>query len=326
MEPSLYKLIMARGLRSPLPAKGFPEANGEHFVRRFVRHIGRATIIDFSPLLQEAESHLENKLTRTIPQVPIPLPFDTIWMEWGLRKNGDGTCPRLLGIFCVAEQEAAHDELGPDHYKQKVSFFPISTSTEYLKPYIAGKVSVWLDEQYKPIRLTGGQSSGMYTRTTFSYGWADDCYGYGEKADELNVKISDGMRRLIKTQVSLGGYFGCYALRWINAMNIHLQKEKFSKRFSRSMEQKGKRRSGGYKYYVLTIDKVGRSIRSRLLGGSRERLTRLHLRRGHFKHFTKEKPMFGNPKLVGDFWWKPAVLGDAKNGVIDKDYRAKNKQ
>ncbi len=88
------------------------------------------------------------------------------------------------------------------------------------------------------------------------------------------------------------------------------------------MEQKGKRKSSGYKYYVLTIDKAGRSIKNRLLGKSRERLTALHLRRGHFKHFTEEKPMFGKPGMFGDFWWRPAVLGDAKNGVIDKDYKA----
>ncbi len=310
MEPELYKIIMNRGLRAPLMGKDFTEVTAEHVAGRLTRHIGRATIIDFSPLFQEAESHCLYGQTLIIPQAPIPLPFDSIWMDWGPRKNSDGTPPALFGVFCTVDQESPHDEFGPECYKQKVTFLPISTSPDCLNPYLAGWVSVWLDEQYRPIEFTrmDGKSSVSRMNSLVKYNWGDD--------------IEDSMRRVIKAQLRGAAYLGCFALRWINAMNIHLQKKMFAKKFVKSMERKGKRKSGGYKYYVLTIDKAGQGKRSRRGGVSQERLTALHLRRGHFKHFTEEKPMFGKAGRFGDFWWRPAVLGDAKNGVIDKDYKA----
>lgn len=45
---------------------------------------------------------------------------------------------------------------------------------------------------------------------------------------------------------------------------------------------------------------------------------RIHLCRGHFKTYTKEKPLFG--RMTGTYWWQPSVRGNKKNGVIHKDY------
>jgi len=40
--------------------------------------------------------------------------------------------------------------------------------------------------------------------------------------------------------------------------------------------------------------------------------------RGHFKTYTKDKPLFG--KLVGKYWFKPHARGNKKKGVVVKDY------
>jgi len=45
---------------------------------------------------------------------------------------------------------------------------------------------------------------------------------------------------------------------------------------------------------------------------------RIHLCRGHFKEYTKEKPLFG--KYTGTYWWQPTMRGNKKKGVIHKDY------
>lgn len=45
-----------------------------------------------------------------------------------------------------------------------------------------------------------------------------------------------------------------------------------------------------------------------------------HLCRGHFATYTAEKPMFGNPKLVGRYWHPPHMKGKKENGEIVKDY------
>lgn len=45
-----------------------------------------------------------------------------------------------------------------------------------------------------------------------------------------------------------------------------------------------------------------------------------HLCRGHFATYTADKPMFGNPKLVGRYWHPPHMKGKKENGEIIKDY------
>lgn len=52
--------------------------------------------------------------------------------------------------------------------------------------------------------------------------------------------------------------------------------------------------------------------------GGQTGLTRLHIMRGHFKTFTAEKPLFG--RVVGTYWWSPGLRGNAKRGVVVKDY------
>jgi hypothetical protein len=47
-------------------------------------------------------------------------------------------------------------------------------------------------------------------------------------------------------------------------------------------------------------------------------LMKVHLAMGHFKTYTKEKPLFG--KYFGKFWWEAQVRGDIKNGSVIKDY------
>lgn len=46
----------------------------------------------------------------------------------------------------------------------------------------------------------------------------------------------------------------------------------------------------------------------------------VHLCRGHFMHYTPERPMFGRSGLYGRFWVQSHVRGNKKNGVVVKDY------
>lgn len=49
------------------------------------------------------------------------------------------------------------------------------------------------------------------------------------------------------------------------------------------------------------------------------RTVRLHLCRGHFKEYTKDRPLFG--KYSGRYWWQPIARGDKAAGVIGKSYK-----
>jgi len=82
-------------------------------------------------------------------------------------------------------------------------------------------------------------------------------------------------------------------------------------------KRKKKRKSPMLSYKVLMVDSVGSSRVKYGLGLS-DGLMALSMTMGHFKNYTKEKPLFG--KYHGEFWWQPTIKGNAKNGVIKKRY------
>jgi hypothetical protein len=47
----------------------------------------------------------------------------------------------------------------------------------------------------------------------------------------------------------------------------------------------------------------------------------LHIARGHFAHYTEDKPLFG--KYAGTFWRPAHVRGSAEVGTVYKDYKVK---
>ncbi len=72
--------------------------------------------------------------------------------------------------------------------------------------------------------------------------------------------------------------------------------------------------------YTLKID-LGKRINNSGSKGDGSYTNRIHLCRGHFKRYTKDKPLFG--KYVGLWWWQPSVRGRNKEGIIYKDYELK---
>jgi hypothetical protein len=53
-------------------------------------------------------------------------------------------------------------------------------------------------------------------------------------------------------------------------------------------------------------------------GTGEEAQRALHIVRGHFKTFSPERPLFG--RLAGTYWWDSQVRGDAKYGLVVKEY------
>lgn len=48
---------------------------------------------------------------------------------------------------------------------------------------------------------------------------------------------------------------------------------------------------------------------------------RVHLCRGHFKHYDEDNKLFG--RLTGTYWWQPQARGSKEKGMIHKDYKFK---
>lgn len=49
-----------------------------------------------------------------------------------------------------------------------------------------------------------------------------------------------------------------------------------------------------------------------------QELVARHFRRGHFKRYYDDRPLFG--KYTGVWWWGPAMVGSEKRGVVEKEY------
>lgn len=72
-------------------------------------------------------------------------------------------------------------------------------------------------------------------------------------------------------------------------------------------------------YKVLKLDGTTRAKAADSESSDSKADRALHICRGHFKHYTAEKPLFGH--YVGTVWHPQHVRGHEKNGVVVKDYK-----
>jgi hypothetical protein len=106
---------------------------------------------------------------------------------------------------------------------------------------------------------------------------------------------------------------GIYAiLLLLNCKNIEKKENKPPEKLNKKRIKNGKLPL--FSYYTLHIKDSENSNSENILGDH----NRIHLCRGHFKHYTQENPLFG--KLTGMYWWQPHVRGQNKDGIIMKDY------
>jgi len=72
------------------------------------------------------------------------------------------------------------------------------------------------------------------------------------------------------------------------------------------------------KYHVLNINPMKEVLRTEGRSDEVGIQKALHLCRGHFAHYTEEKPLFG--KYAGQFWVPQHTRGKAERGMVLKDY------
>lgn len=78
-----------------------------------------------------------------------------------------------------------------------------------------------------------------------------------------------------------------------------------------------------FAYRTLVVDLRGsRTVRPGAQADSPGSATQpLHIRFGHYKTYTEERPLFG--KHVGRYWWQPVTKGDLAHGKVVKRYKLK---
>jgi len=112
----------------------------------------------------------------------------------------------------------------------------------------------------------------------------------------------------------------------LNCKNISTQTTYPSEKLNKKRRKNNKPELLTYKTLFINIIRKTKldTGKEHIRKTTTESLTRAHLCRGHFKHFTKEKPLMG--KHVGVYWWDAQLRGDKTAGKIIKDYELKTKE
>lgn len=106
-------------------------------------------------------------------------------------------------------------------------------------------------------------------------------------------------------------FMNCKNVAQVDATDTHGPSDKWLRR----------QRQPRIEYRVLDINPMKQVLRTE--GGSDTNGLKkaLHICRGHFAHYSEDRPLFG--KFTGQFWKPAHVRGNIDQGAVVKDYRVK---
>jgi hypothetical protein len=88
--------------------------------------------------------------------------------------------------------------------------------------------------------------------------------------------------------------------------------------------KKNKTRLFSYKILCVKLPKSGKKYRYNSSPGESKGIMPYTEVPGKWKTYTEDAPLFGNPKLVGEFWVPAHVRGSKQCGFVGKDYHIKH--
>jgi len=107
-----------------------------------------------------------------------------------------------------------------------------------------------------------------------------------------------------------------FFLLLLNCKNITTEKVEAPAKLNKKRKQHGKVELFSYHTLKLKLPSVKTSHGTQEIVYSHH--NRVHFCRGHFKEYTKEKPLFG--KLTGLYWWESHMRGRNTDGFVGKEY------
>lgn len=111
-----------------------------------------------------------------------------------------------------------------------------------------------------------------------------------------------------------------FAISFLHCRNVNLVESTPAPRLSKAFEKRNGKPL--VRFHTLEIE----AMKTILMNQGEMRKNGLskavHICRGHFAHYTPERPLFG--RITGTVWKPAHVRGDAANGIVQKDYRLKS--
>lgn len=240
---------------------------------------------------------------------PMRMPYEAMWMEWKIPNQG-----YLRG------QKYERDSDFGGH-----TCFACYIYTDHAQPHhprgseqaITAQMLAW-----SPTWLGENDNGTPIALNQVACQWAIDYHGhYVPKS--FCCFLPDGLDRevqhLLTSEAKSNVFVACLALNLINCKNVTTAPSGVI-----PVRRSGREKRQGvpavrFHTVVLPGMTVERGKVSRKQSQANADALALHTVRGHFKTFTKEKPLLG--KHTGTYWWNPAVRGNAANGKIVQDYK-----
>lgn len=259
-------------------------------------------------------------------------PFPVFWMEWkrpsvivskvhGLTKT-DGQADVTGVLMRVAKVESQNEAVnllrhwfrnyGPIAAEARLeSSIQFLTRDRSAPPRWVFHASVFIQDS----RL---YADGLPIGPTFEYMNTIDAEGRLTGGPSMLIPIPQEIVDEHGGHHYSGTMFPVFmALSLLHCKNVHTQDHVTPAKLARSIEKKHGVPPVSYK--TLAIEPMTRQIVKPKNGGDTGRQMGLHIMRGGFRTYTEERPLFG--KHAGTWWWDSFLRGDAKAGVVEKDYQ-----
>lgn len=243
--------------------------------------------------LEETGKPADMEMVRNLPHV-IP-PLGDMLVEFNIPRVG--AIGWLLHAFDLKkESPKAEFTVSEARWMIRAYFF-----VEFAPHRPQMDASYYVNEDGSLHRITDGENAvEYYMRPTvgsiYKKAWDDEPYGQWMYAPVMSLNVA------------------LWTICFMHAKNAIIEAvdapEKLSKRAVKDYGVPIMR------YHVLKIRPMGRVSKDDK--GGTHKAHALHIRRGHFKTFTVDKPLFGSH--IGTYWWQQAIVGNEKEGVVLKDY------
>ena len=265
-----------------------------------LRHVLRSSVSVIADNVADYRREITKaKETWSTDDIPCTMPpFDNMFIEWDVRMLGGGKAGFVIfsrevkpGDIDTLDEyfRLSKCEANLEHTKRDAKYYAV----------ILGWMAIG--------RIHGGMPIPLNETSMFLNQTGSIIAMFGSKAGIDDEFVFDMMHVPLLTLA----FMNCKNVNRIDVSHAENPKPKVARR----------NRLPETKFYTLAIGPMVDVLRSEGRSEATGITKAMHICRGHFAHYTPDKPLFG--RYVGTFWRPMHVRGNEAVGKIVKDYEVK---
>lgn len=266
-------------------------------VRDFQNRLRRSAIVNVNNvaeyLRQDTDANLKYSNMADLPTLAPPFPC--FWMEWDAWRF-------RIGVLFRAVPDSEQRTKREDGQKWAVEIIGIQSLATEMR-FMPFGFELLLDDEGKLISLgVGALSGGEYKGIS------------REKAPDKVLMAAHVMEDTLAPAFMAISLMHCKNVTVTDILpNLTLSRKR-QKRTGQEL----------LRFKTLSVFSMQRMPSHRSGEPSSEHgVMPIHIQRGHFKHFTADRRLFGRHE--GTFWWESHIRGDKTAGILTKHYAVRTK-